>query len=129
MQWKAIFSIQLFDPSPLAFMATSAFDLHVDAADSRLLLANDRGQVQLLDFNVRNAHNEEMSKVELVRRVWSVEPDQNILHLEVSPFFEEVFLVLTQLVFYLFDRTFDQPLFVSPFSTSPNACCRWSVSR
>lgn len=110
-------------------MITSAFDLHLQSQDSHLLLANDQGQVQLLDFNVRNAHNEELSKIELVKNSWHVESDQNILHIEISPFFPDIFLVLTQLVFYIFDRDFDKPLFVSPFSTSPNSCCKWSVSR
>ena len=129
MQWKAIFSIQLFDHSPLAFMITSAFDLYSETEDSHLLLSNDQGQVQLLDFNVRNSHNEEMTKIDLIRNTWSIESDQNILNIEISPFYANIFLVLTQLVYYIFDKDFDKPLFVSPFSVSPNSCCKWSVSR
>jgi hypothetical protein len=110
-------------------MITSCFDLHADSEESNLLISNDQGEVLLLDFDVRNSQNDEMSKKELVKNTWKVESDQNILQIQISPFFPNIFLVLTQLVFYIFDKDFEKPLFVSPFSKKPNSCCKWSISR
>lgn len=110
-------------------MITSSFDLHINSDDSELLLSNDLGEVLLLDFDIRNSQNDEMTKKELVKQTWKVEADQNILHIQISPFFPNIFLVLTQLVFYIFDKNFEKPLFVSPFSKKPNSCCKWSISR
>ena len=110
-------------------MITSSVDVDSMSNDSNILVGNDNGEVLLVDFNIRNSHNEEMNKVEIVKKKWSVEPNQKILSIGLSPFFKDVFMVLTHLCFYIFDRNYDYPLFTSPLSPSPNSCSKWSISR
>lgn len=129
VQWKAIFSIQLFDPSPLSFMVSSSFDLNSLSSMSNVIITNDKGKIQMIDFNIRNSHNEEINKIDLVKNSWSIGKRQKILSVEISPFFENIFFVLTHLSFYIFDKNYEFPLFVSSFAASPNSCAKWSISR
>ena len=127
--WKAFFSIQLFGTEINAFMVSAAFDLECSNDKTHFLICSDKGEVSLVDFNMRNSLNEEHGKIDFVKKSWKVENFQKILALEISPFYPDIFLVLTPIAFYLFDQNFEHPFFVSPISKHRNVCAKWSLSR
>lgn len=110
-------------------MLTLSFDNITFMNKTSFIVANDKGRVHLVDFDIKNNQSDENNKFEIVKKIWEVEDNQKILEVQISPFFSNIFAVLTSLSFYIFDIDFNDPFFISPISTNPHSCLRWSNSR